>query len=136
MRIHDFIAMSKKIFLCDDNVPILETLELVLSMTDASVASESKSTQAFAYLSKEKPDIFICDLWMPELNGDELIRQIRRRKEFDDMFILCISASYEGKDIALDAGADYFLSKPFDMNELLSIVNNVLDSGTRPSTGN
>lgn len=127
--------MDKKIYLCDDNAAILETLALVLSMTDATIVSESKSSRAFDYISREKPNIFICDLWMPELNGDKLIRQIRHHKAFDDMFILCISASYDGKDIALDAGADHFLAKPFEMNELLSIVNKVLDSGAGESMG-
>lgn len=53
--------MNKKIFLCDDNLVILEALELILSMTDAMVVSESKSAQALDYIIKEKPDIFICD---------------------------------------------------------------------------
>ncbi|MNT66966.1 Response regulator receiver domain protein [compost metagenome] len=66
---------------------------------------------------------------MPDLSGEDLIKQIRTHREFDNMYILCISASYEGKEIALKAGADYFLPKPFEMNELLSIVNNVLASG-------
>ncbi|MND95548.1 Response regulator MprA [compost metagenome] len=121
--------MSKKIFLCDDNIPILETLEMVLSMTDANIISESKSSEALGRLSEENPDLFICDLWMPDLSGEDLIKQIRTHREFDNMYILCISASYEGKEIALKAGADYFLPKPFEMNELLSIVNNVLASG-------
>jgi len=120
------LIMKKKIFLCDDNLLILEALELVLSMTDAIVVSENKSSQALSYILREKPDIFICDLSMPELNGEDLIKQIRARKEFDDMFILCISASYEASTVAIHAGADHFLPKPFEMDVLLSIVNKVL----------
>ena len=120
--------MNKKIFLCDDNAIILEALELVLSMTDATIVSESKSSLALNYIIKEKPDIFICDLQMPELNGEDLIKQIRTHKECDGLFILCMSASYEGEKIAINAGADYFLPKPFEIEELLSVVNRVLIS--------
>lgn len=118
--------MKKKIFLCDDNVLILEALELVLSMTDATVVSENKSSRALSYILREKPNIFICDLSMPEVSGEDLIKQIRARKEFDDMFILCISASYDANNVALHAGADHFLPKPFEMDVLLSIVNEAL----------
>ncbi|OOG18027.1 hypothetical protein BWD42_12105 [Sphingobacterium sp. CZ-UAM] len=122
--------MNKKIFLCDDNLVILEALEMILSMTDAKVVSESKSSKALFYIINEKPDIFICDLQMPELNGEGLIKQVRSHKELDNLFILCISAFYGGKDIAIRAGADYFLPKPFEINELLAVVNRVLDAGT------
>ncbi|MGE8291561.1 MAG: response regulator [Sphingobacterium sp.] len=121
--------MNNKIFLCDDNLVILEALELILSMTDAMVVSESNSAQALNYILKEKPDILICDLQMPRLKGEDLIKQIRSHQEVDNLFILCISASYDGKDIAMNAGADYFLPKPFDVNELLAIVNRVLTAG-------
>ncbi|WP_418359792.1 response regulator [Sphingobacterium detergens] len=122
--------MKKKIFLCDDNLLILEALELILSTTDAMVVSESKSAQALDYIIKEKPDIFICDLHMPGLNGEDLIKQIRTHKEFHDLFILCISASNDGRDIAMNAGADCFLPKPFEINELLAVVNRILTART------
>jgi DNA-binding response OmpR family regulator len=121
--------MNKKIFVCDDTLLILEALELVLSITDAMVVSESKSSEALNYIIKEKPDIFICDLQMPGLSGEDLIKQIRTHNEFNDLFIICISAYYGGRNIAINAGADYFLPKPFEINELLSIVNRVLAGG-------
>lgn len=121
--------MNKKIFVCDDNLVILEALVLILSMTDAMVVAESKSSKALNYIIHEKPDIFICDLQMPGLNGEGLIKQIRAHNELNDLFILCISASFDGKNIAMNAGADYFLSKPFEIDELLAVVNRVLAAG-------
>lgn len=120
--------MNKKIYLCDDNILILHALELVLSMTDATVVSESRSVRALKYIISEKPDLFICDLEMPGLNGDDLIRQIRAQKECNRLFILCISASSNGRDIALNAGADSFLAKPFEIEVFLSIVNEFLST--------
>ncbi|RKE57112.1 response regulator [Sphingobacterium detergens] len=122
--------MNKKIFVCDDNLVILEALVLILRMTDAMVVAESKSAKALNYIINEKPVIFICDLQMPGLNGEGLIRQIRAHNELNDLFILCISASYDARDIAINSGADYFLAKPFEINELLAVVNCVLVAGT------
>lgn len=68
---------------------------------------------------------------MPEVNGEDLIKQIRAHKEFDELFILCMSASDDAKTIAINAGADFFLAKPFELNELLAIVNRALIDGTR-----
>jgi len=118
--------MNKKIFLCDDNLVILEALELILSITDATIISESNSSLVLDMIINEKPDIFICDLQMPGLNGEDLMKQMRTYKILDQMVILCISASYNGRDIAINAGANYFLPKPFEIQELLSTVNKAL----------
>ncbi|MDF2515898.1 MAG: divK 1 [Sphingobacterium sp.] len=122
--------MNKKIFICDDNLAILEALVMILGITEAMVVGESKSAKALNYIINEKPNIFICDLQMPGLNGEGLIKQIRAHNELNELFILCISAFDEGRDIAINAGADYFLPKPFEINELLAVVNRVLAAGT------
>lgn len=119
--------MNKKIFICDDNLVILEALVMILGITEAMVVGESKSAKALNYIINEKPNIFICDLQMPGLNGEGLIKQIRAHNELNELFILCISAFDEGRDIAINAGADYFLPKPFEINELLAVVNKVLN---------
>ena len=120
--------MNRKIFLCDDNLLVLQSLELVLSLTEATIVSENRSTEALEYILQEKPDIFICDLEMPVRSGEDLIKEIRSRRECDYLFIICVSASSEGRAIALNAGADYFLPKPFAINELLPVVTAVLTS--------
>jgi DNA-binding response OmpR family regulator len=118
--------MNKKIFICDSDLPVLEALEMVLNLTDARVVSEINSAKVMDYILHEKPDIFVCELEMPAPSGEMLIREIRQYSDYDKLFIICISASYRGKTIATNAGANYFLSKPFDLNELLSVVNTVL----------
>ncbi|WP_312191361.1 response regulator [Sphingobacterium sp.] len=118
--------MDKKIFLCDSNRPVLDALEMVLSLTKAIILSESNSSKVIDQILQEKPDIFVCELEIPGLGGERLIRGIRQYSEYNKLFIICISTSERGKTIATNAGADYFLSKPFDLQELLSVVNKVL----------
>ncbi|MFD1770471.1 response regulator [Sphingobacterium suaedae] len=113
---------KKKIFVCDDDRGILDALEIILALTDASVVSESRSSFALRRMLDEKPHILIVDLWMPELGGDKLIEHVRNTAELRDMYIICMSAAQGAKEIAIRAGADKFLAKPFDMNDILSLV--------------
>ncbi|PRD48426.1 response regulator [Sphingobacterium haloxyli] len=113
---------GKKIFICDDDTGIIDVLRLILESTDAEIIAESRSARAFERLIKEKPDVLIVDLWMPEVSGEQLIHKVRNHVELQETYIICISASYEGEKIATEAGADVFLAKPFDMRAILSLV--------------
>ncbi|RZF60297.1 response regulator [Sphingobacterium corticibacterium] len=116
----------KKIFICDDDKGISEMLEMIFEFIDAETIVETNSINAYERLRQYKPDVLIVDLWMPVISGDLLIQKIRKDRELSNIFILCISASRDGKTIALDAGADMFLPKPFDMDGILSIVEDAL----------
>ncbi|NGM66929.1 PleD family two-component system response regulator [Sphingobacterium sp. SGR-19] len=113
---------KKKVFICDDDSGILEVLKLILESADAEIIAEQRSAHAFERIIREKPDILIVDLWMPEVSGHQLMREARNNDDLQDMYIICISASYDGEEIAKDAGADVFLPKPFDMEAILSLV--------------
>lgn len=116
----------KKIFICDDDKGISEMLEMIFELIDAETIVETNSINAYERLRQYKPDVLIVDLWMPVISGDLLIQKIRKDRDLSNIFILCISASRDGRTIALDAGADMFLPKPFDMDDILSIVEDAL----------
>lgn len=113
---------EKKIFICDDDSGIIDVLKMILESTDAEIIAESRSAYAFERMVREKPDILIVDLGMPEVSGQELIRSVRNCGALQEIYIICISASFGGEKIAMDAGADVFLPKPFDMKAILSLV--------------
>ncbi|KGE12881.1 response regulator [Sphingobacterium deserti] len=117
---------KKKILICDDDFGIVNMLELMLEDVDAEVICETNSSAIFDRLSQERPDIFIVDLWMPVVTGDESIKFVRGEEMLKETFIICISASRNGYEVALEAGANVFLAKPFDMDELLDTVNEAL----------
>lgn len=93
-----------------------------MESADAEIIAEQRSAYAFETIIREKPDILVVDLWMPEVSGQQLMREVRNNDELQDMYIICISASYGGEQIAKEAGADVFLPKPFDMKAILSLV--------------
>ncbi len=116
----------KKIFICDDDKGISEMLEMIFEFIDAETIVETNSINAYERLRRYKPDVLIVDLWMPVISGDLLIQKVRKDQDLSNIFILCISASRDGETIALDAGADMFLPKPFDMDDILRIVEDAL----------
>lgn len=111
------------VFICDDDVAISDMLALVVESVGRAVCVENDSTQLYKRLQEVNPKLLIIDLWMPFLSGDEIIRQLRADSAFDDLYIVCISASIHGEQTAMNAGANRFIAKPFDISEILSVVS-------------
>jgi len=111
---------KKKVFVCDDNTSIVEVIKVVLSeCLDLDVLTETKSLNALSYIEQEFPEILIVDLSMPGISGDQLIKKVRSHDILKGLFIICISANSDGKKVAMNAGADVFLPKPFNLVDLL-----------------
>lgn len=119
--------MPKKILICDDDPGIIEMLELILEETGHMIISEINSLNVKAILDKEKPDLLLMDLWMPVLSGDQVLKLIRHQNSTKTLPVIIISASSDGKEIAYNAGANDYLAKPFDINELLHKVASYVD---------
>ncbi|WP_312789610.1 response regulator [Sphingobacterium sp.] len=117
-----------KIMICDDDQGILEMLELFLDMEGYEVICEINSTNLTKQLIAHKPDLLLLDLWMPVLSGDQLIKIIRRTAELQDLPILVLSASVDGPEIADGLGANGFIAKPFDLNDITSNIDAILKS--------
>lgn len=118
--------VKNKVFICDDDLGIASSLDLIFRMVDSETIIETDSSLAYDQIVSLKPEIVIVDLNMPVVSGKDLIRMIRRTPQLKKTFILCISATDDGRDVALEAGANMILPKPFDMDDIIAIVENVL----------
>ncbi|MGI4804244.1 MAG: response regulator [Janthinobacterium lividum] len=114
--------MNKKILVCDDNTDILEMLVLLLETSGYDVISESKSPNIFNIIAEENPGLVIVDLWMPMLPGDIIVKQLRTVPATQFLPVIVISACIDGQKMAEAAGATHFISKPFDIFNLLDKV--------------
>ncbi len=121
---------KKKIFICDDDTAIADMLDMVFQdfNPNTAVTIETDSSLAYDKITEQKPDVLIVDLWMPAVSGDQLIRRIRSTPALANIFILCISASKDGNDVAMDAGANLFMPKPFDLDHITTVVDKAMDS--------
>jgi len=115
----------KKVLVCDDDEDILDMMEIILSPHFETVC-EADSRLVLERTEAFRPDTIIVDLWMPLMPGDQLIRNIRANAGTEQTTIIVISASPTGEQIALDAGADLFIAKPFDIAHLINAVKETI----------
>ncbi|MER3447508.1 MAG: DNA-binding response regulator [Candidatus Dadabacteria bacterium] len=113
------------ILVVDDEPQILRVMRASLPPRGYEVVTVRSGQEALDQIQKEMPDLIILDLVMPEMSGLEVCRHVR---EFASVPILVLSAkgSEHDKVIALDLGADDYVTKPFSMDELLARVRAVL----------
>ncbi|MGE8426756.1 MAG: response regulator [Sphingobacterium sp.] len=118
--------MKKKIVICDDELLILDVLSIALENDSIEVISTSKSTELIALIEIAQPDLLLIDLQMPWLTGDKIIRELKTAQQFDHIPIIMMSASGRGERVAAECGADAFLAKPFELDDLYDLVEKVM----------
>lgn len=107
-----------KILIIDDDIYINDMLEKVLTKAGYEVFHSYSGTEAMLFLEKRKPDLILLDLMLPGLSGEEILPKIA------DVPVIVISAKVDIKDkvsLLLNGAADY-LTKPFDIEELLARI--------------
>lgn len=97
-----------------------------------SVDSCFNGADALEYALSAKYDVMILDIMLPKLDGLELVRRLRRRGDATPVLFLTARDSVADKVEGLESGGDYYLTKPFDFQELLAVVHVM----TRKYTGN
>lgn len=114
--------MGKRILLADDEREIIELLRLYLEKDGYDVLAAGDGLSALQILRREKVDLAVVDIMMPNLNGYELIKAIRKEKNLP---IIVISAKGETADkiLGLGLGADDYIVKPFDPLEAVARVD-------------
>jgi DNA-binding response OmpR family regulator len=117
--------MPKKILLVDDEPEIIEICRDYLKASAFDVVTAKDGAQGLAAARREKPDLIVLDWMMPEMDGIDVCRVIRRES---DVPIIMLTARVEETDklIGLELGADDYITKPFSPRELVARVKVVL----------
>jgi two-component system cell cycle response regulator len=114
---------APRILIAEDSAVCRKLLESILAEKPYELCSVTNGREALDAFSQFRPDIIITDWMMPDLTGVELCRQIRKAQNVATYIILVTQRSDKGDVIeALDAGADDYLTKPFDDGELLARI--------------
>ena len=112
-------AAPLKVLVVDDEPPIRKLLRMGLS-TQGYEILEAANGKAALEMLPQGPDIVILDLGLPDIEGHELLRMIRGRNDKVPIVVLSSRGDEAGKVMALDCGADDYVTKPFGMDELLA----------------
>jgi len=125
-------AQQRNILVVDDELQITRVLRTTLSGYGYNVRTAADGVEALDVMRQWTPDLVITDLSMPKMGGLELCRKIRSTSTVS-IIVLSVRGEEEPKVEALDAGADDYVTKPFNMNELMARVRAGLRRAARLS---
>jgi two-component system KDP operon response regulator KdpE len=108
-----------KVLVIDDEPALCRALRVNLTARDYDVTVAGDGTTGLATIARERPDVVILDLGLPDMDGEEVIRGVRGWSA-TPIIVLSAREQEHAKVAALDAGADDYVTKPFGMDELLA----------------
>lgn len=114
-------TIPKTILIADDDEGILDATSAILEYEGYQVKSTPDGTTVLMW-EGQLPDLLLLDIWMSGTDGTDVCRQLKNNDETRHMPVIMISASRDIEQYALDAGADDFLAKPYEMQDLLNMV--------------
>lgn len=118
----------KKLLLIEDDVTVRENTAELLELANYDVLTASNGKLGIEKAKQINPDIIICDIMMPEIDGYGVLEALSKDRETVNIPFIFLSAKTEHKDIrkGMDLGADDYLTKPFEEEELLSAIESRL----------
>lgn len=107
--------------IADDDPGIVDAVEMLLEFEGYEVSSTIDGSTVLD-MKTELPDLLLLDIWMSGEDGRDICKKLKQIELTKNIPVIMVSASKDIKESALQAGADDFLAKPFEMNELLSKI--------------
>ncbi|MGV3771060.1 MAG: response regulator [Sphingobium phenoxybenzoativorans] len=115
------MTLRHKVLVIDDEPHIRRLLHTALTRGDYAIAEAADGKEALAKLGSENPDVTLLDLGLPDRDGLELVPLIKKQSQ-TTLIVISAREATEEKVAALDLGADDYLTKPFDTDELLARI--------------
>jgi DNA-binding response OmpR family regulator len=116
--------MKKKILLIEDNPEVRENTSEILDLAGYTVVAAPNGKVGVELAQKENPDLIICDIMMPELDGYGVLHIISKNEQTANIPFIFLTAKTEKTDVrkGMNLGADDYLTKPFDDTDLLNAI--------------
>jgi two-component system alkaline phosphatase synthesis response regulator PhoP len=120
---------QKKIMIVDDEVDLVETVRFPLEMEGFNVMVSYNGEDALNKAREESPDLIILDLMLPKLDGYKVCRLLKFDEKYKHIPILMLTAKTQEKDkiLGTETGANEYITKPFEMDDLLEKVKAYLN---------
>lgn len=126
---------SEKVLIVEDDTGISDFINLELKHEGFETAIAETGTQALELFNSFKPDLVLLDVMLPELSGLEVLQRIRKESKVPVIMVTARGATYD-RIKGLDAGADDYIPKPFEIEELLARMRAVLRRISKPAETN
>lgn len=116
--------MKKRVLLAEDEPNIVESLRFLLERAGFDISVETDGPAALESVLQAPPDVLVLDVMLPDLDGYEVLRRLRTNRATSGLPVLMLTAKgqRENRETAIEAGADLFMTKPFDNSEIIQAV--------------
>jgi two-component system KDP operon response regulator KdpE len=114
---------KKRVLVVDDHYKVLTFIEIDLKLRGFEVVSASSGKEAIEMVNSAKPDIMLLDMIMPDMDGFEVLKELR---SFTDLPVIAFSANPGNQDPAIRLGANDFMHKPFDPDDMVRRIRVLL----------
>lgn len=118
---------STRILVLDDDQDIGTMIKMMLEYKGYSVTVSDRADLAQEILNNGGVDLIIMDMLLSGVNGTDLCVELKKNPATSQIPVIMISAHPNAKEICLQAGADEFISKPFDMSDILSKIDQLIN---------
>ena len=120
---------AQSILVIEDDPDSLENLATLLEAEKYQVLTASSGEIGLAHATSRRPDLILCDVGLPKMDGFEVLRQLRQREETSRTPVLMITAYVDRRSTrrGMTLGADDYISKPFTADEILGAIRQRLD---------
>ena len=123
--------MSKRILIFDDDVDILSICTYILEEQGWEVHTSQHCNNIDTAVRSIQPDVILMDNWIPDTGGVIATQTLKSQADLKDIPVIYFSANNDIQSLAKQAGADTFLEKPFDLNELEKVINRMAASRSK-----
>jgi len=127
-----------KVLLVDDDEQILRSLRVYLELENFTVDTADNGKEALKRLTEFKPDIIVLDIMMPEMDGFEVLEIMKNDASLKNIPVIMLTAKGQDVDVlkGYKMGASSYMTKPFNLNELVENIELVLKSENIPESVN
>jgi len=130
-----FQATKSTIMIVDDDLDLVDILRARLEQREFNVMGVYSGSQALAGIEKQKPNLIVLDIMMPEMDGLEVLRRLKAAPETSSIPIILLTALDKDEDISTGykMGADHYITKPFKSAHLMTVIDHLLSGDRRQS---
>ncbi len=123
-----FLASNRTIMVVDDNPDLVNILRITLEWKGFNVRCAYSGKDFFTGLEEQKPDLILLDIMMPQMDGLEVLTRLKGNPATASIPVILLTANIQNDDVlgGYNAGAEYYIPKPFTKGQLLDGVNSIL----------
>lgn len=121
-----------KILIVDDEPDLIELVRLRLESSGYDVLEAHDGQEGLDMARKDHPDLIILDIMMPKMNGYQVCRELKKEDKKTPVMLLTAKSQESDRFWGKECGADSFVTKPFEMDHLLSTIQGLLNPSKKP----